>query len=163
MLCRLAMRRSRDSNSTMFRYTLIAVGKTKNRALLELCTEYEKRLNRQGNFEVIELKDGSVESEGQRLIEALDKRREAFVYALTEEGKGMSSLALSKELVTLQGRPAIFVIGGAFGLSEAVKARANVLLSLSAMTLTHEMARLLFCEQLYRADAIRRGTAYHHT
>ena len=127
-----------------------------------MCTEYEKRLNRQGNFEVIELKDGSVESEGQRLIEALDKRREAFVYALTEEGEDVV-LALSKELVTLQGRPAIFVIGGAFGLSEAVKARANVLLSLSAMTLTHEMARLLFCEQLYRADAIRRGTAYHHT
>lgn len=146
----------------MFRYTLIAVGKMKQRALAEVCAEYEKRLKRQGNFEVVELKDGTVESEGERILEAIEKRGDAKVYALAEEGKGMPSVALSAELAILQGRPAVFVVGGAYGLADAVKGRAEVLLSLSAMTFTHEMARTLLCEQLYRADAIQRGSGYHH-
>lgn len=146
----------------MFRYTLIVVGKMKQRALAELCTDYEKRIKRQGNFEVVELKDGTVESEGQRILEAIEKRRDAKVYALAEEGKGMPSAALSAELAALQGRPAVFLVGGAYGLNDAVKARAEVLLSLSAMTFTHEMTRMLLCEQLYRAGAIQRGSGYHH-
>ena len=146
----------------MFRYTLIVVGKMKKKPLADLCADYEKRLKRQGNFEVVELKDGTVESEGQRILEALEKRREAKVYVLAEEGKGMPSVTFSKELADLQGRPAIFVVGGAYGLSDAVKARAEVMLSLSSMTFTHEMARYLLSEQLYRADAIHRGSGYHH-
>ena len=146
----------------MFRYCLIVVGRLEQRALFELCAEYEKRLKRQGNLEVVVLKDGTLESEGQRIIEALEKRGEAKVYALAEEGKAMDSLAFSEELTALEGRPAVFVIGGAYGLAEAVKVRADVRLSLSPMTFTHEMARYLLSEQLYRADAIRRGSGYHH-
>ncbi len=134
----------------------------KKRSLADLCADYEKRLKLQGNFEVIELKDGTVESEGQRILEALEKRREAKVYVLAEEGKGMRSNDFATELVALQGRPANFVVGGAYGLSKAVKARADAILSLSPMTFTHEMARFILCEQIYRADAINRGTGYHH-
>lgn len=152
----------RFRNDVMFRYTLIVVGKMKKRSLADLCADYEKRLKRQGNFEVIELKDGTVESEGQRILEALEKRREAKVYVLAEEGKGMRSNDFATELVALQGRPANFVVGGAYGLSKAVKARADAILSLSPMTFTHEMARFILCEQIYRADAINRGTGYHH-
>ncbi len=152
----------RFRNDGMFRYTLIVVGKMKKRSLADLCADYEKRLKRQGNFEVIELKDGTVESEGQRILEALEKRREAKVYVLAEEGKGMRSNDFATELVALQGRPANFVVGGAYGLSKAVKARADAVLSLSPMTFTHEMARFILCEQIYRADAINRGTGYHH-
>ncbi|CAI8331507.1 MAG: Ribosomal RNA large subunit methyltransferase H [Opitutia bacterium UBA7350] len=146
----------------MFRYTLIVVGKLKQRALSELCADYEKRLQRQGKLEVVELKDGTVENEGQRILETIEKRREAKLYALAEEGKGMESRAFSKELTALEGRPIIFVIGGAYGLARVVKARADVLLSLSPMTFTHEMARYILSEQLFRADAIRRGSGYHH-
>jgi 23S rRNA (pseudouridine1915-N3)-methyltransferase len=147
----------------MYRYTLIVVGKMKNRALAELCADYLKRLQRQGHCELVELKDGSVETEGQRILEAIAKRRDARVYALAEEGQGYTSAALAAELQELQGRPAVFVIGGAYGLSAAVKARADRCLALSEMTLTHEMARLLLSEQLYRTVAINSGSAYHHS
>ncbi len=146
----------------MYRYTIIAIGKMKNRSLAALCDDFSKRLKRQGNFELIELKDGDVESEGQRILEALDKRRDARIYAMAEEGKTRRSAALAQELFQLQGQQAIFIIGGAYGLSPAVKARADVLLALSPLTFTHEIARMLLCEQLYRAVSINSGSKYHH-
>ena len=69
---------------------------------------------------------------------------------------------LADELQALQGQPVVFVVGGAYGLSEAVKQRADILLSLSPMTFTHEIARMLLCEQLYRTVAIQTGSKYHH-
>lgn len=146
----------------MFRYTVIAVGKMKNRSLAALCDDFCKRLKRQGNFELIELKDGDVESEGQRIIEALAKRSDARIYAMAEEGTSRSSKQLADELYTLQGRPAVFIIGGAYGLSVAVKQRADGLFALSPLTFTHEIARMLVCEQLYRAVSIQTGSKYHH-
>jgi 23S rRNA (pseudouridine1915-N3)-methyltransferase len=146
----------------MYRYTLIAIGKMKNRALSALCEDYSKRLKRQGNFELIELKDGDVESEGLRILDALGKRGEARIYVMAEEGQYRRSQQLADELWSLQGRPAIFIIGGAYGLSEAVKARADVVLALSAFTFTHEIARMLLCEQLYRSVSIQTGSKYHH-
>ena len=146
----------------MYRYTVIAIGKMKNRSLAELCDDFSKRLKRQGNFELIELKDGDVESEGQRILEALEKRRDARVYTMAEEGKTRSSAKLAAELAALQGQPAVFIIGGAYGLSDAVKQRADELFSLSPLTFTHEIARMLVCEQLYRAVSINTGSKYHH-
>ena len=148
--------------SAMYRYSVIAVGKMKNRSLAALCDEFSKRLRRQGNFELIELKDGDVESEGQRILEALNKRSDARVFAMAEEGRTRTSAALAKELYALQGQAAVFLIGGAYGLSDAVKARADGLLALSPMTFTHEIARMLVCEQLYRAVSINSGSKYHH-
>lgn len=146
----------------MFRYTVIAIGKMKNRSLAALCDDFSKRLKRQGNFELVELKDGDVESEGQRILDALTKRSDARIYAMAEEGTTRTSQKLADELYTLQGRPAVFIIGGAYGLSDAVKARADVLLALSPFTFTHEIARMLLCEQLYRAVSIQTGSKYHH-
>jgi 23S rRNA (pseudouridine1915-N3)-methyltransferase len=146
----------------MFRYTLIAIGKMKNRSLARLCDDFSKRLKRQGNFELIELKDGNVESEGQRILEALAKRSDARIYAMAEEGTTRTSQRLADELYALQGRPAVFILGGAYGLSDAVKARADALFALSPLTFTHEIARMLVCEQLYRAVAIQTGSKYHH-
>ncbi len=146
----------------MFRYTVIAIGKMKNRSLAALCDDFSKRLKRQGNFELIELKDGDVESEGQRILEALVKRSDACIYAMAEEGVTRTSRRLADELFTLQGRPAVFILGGAYGLSDAVKARADVIFALSPLTFTHEIARMLICEQLYRAVAIQNGSKYHH-
>ncbi|MEM7792339.1 MAG: 23S rRNA (pseudouridine(1915)-N(3))-methyltransferase RlmH, partial [Verrucomicrobiota bacterium] len=135
----------------MFRYTLICVGKMKNRHLAEICNDYLSRLRRQGSFELVELKDSGVESESSRIIEALEKRREARIYVLGEEGKSYSSSTLAGELLDLHGRPAVFVIGSAYGLAETVKKKADVLLALSQFTFTHEIARMLLCEQIYRA------------
>jgi 23S rRNA (pseudouridine1915-N3)-methyltransferase len=146
----------------MFRYTIIAVGKMKNRSLGALCDDFSKRLRRQGNFELIELKDGDVESEGQRILEALIKRSDARIYAMAEEGRTSTSQKLASELCALQGSPAVFIVGGAYGLSEAVKQRADALFALSPLTFTHEIARMLLCEQLYRAVSIQNGSKYHH-
>ena len=146
----------------MFRYTVIAIGKMKNRSLASLCGDFSKRLKRQGNFELIELKDGDVESEGQRILEALAKRSDACIYAMAEEGMTRTSQRLADELYTLHGRPAVFILGGAYGLSDAVKARADALFALSPLTFTHEIARMLICEQLYRTVAIQSGSKYHH-
>jgi 23S rRNA (pseudouridine1915-N3)-methyltransferase len=146
----------------MFRYTIIAVGKMKNRSLGALCDDFSKRLRRQGNFELIELKDGDVESEGQRILEALIKRSDARIYAMAEEGRTLTSQKLASELCALQGSPAVFIVGGAYGLSEAVKQRADALFALSPLTFTHEIARMLLCEQLYRAVSIQNGSKYHH-
>lgn len=146
----------------MYRYTVIAIGRMKNRALAGLCDVFSKRLQRQGSFELLELKDGDVASEGQRILEALEKRRDALVFAMAEEGSPRTTAALAAELTALQGRPAVFIVGGAFGLSPEVKARADVCLSLSPFTFTHEIARMLLCEQLYRAVSIQTGSKYHH-
>ncbi|MGB0372804.1 MAG: 23S rRNA (pseudouridine(1915)-N(3))-methyltransferase RlmH [Opitutales bacterium] len=146
----------------MYRYTLIAIGKMKNRSLSALCDDFYKRLKRQGNFELIELKDGDVASEGQRILDTLVKRQGARVYAMAEEGTVRSSRAFAGQLQALQGQPAVFIIGGAYGLSPAVKERADELFSLSPMTFTHEIARMLICEQLYRAVSINTGSKYHH-
>ena len=146
----------------MFRYTVIAIGKMKNRSLAMLCDDFSQRLKRQGNFELIELKDGDVESEGLRILEALAKRSDARIYAMAEEGMTRTSQRLADELYALQGRPAIFILGGAYGLSDKVKARADALFALSPLTFTHEIARMLVCEQLYRAVAIQTGSKYHH-
>lgn len=146
----------------MFRYTIIAIGKMKNRSLAALCDDFSKRLKRPGNFELIELKDGDVESEGQRILEALAKRSDARIYAMAEEGRTRTSQKLADELYALQGRPAVFIVGGAYGLSDAVKQRADVLFALSPLTFTHEIARMLLCEQLYRAVSIQAGSKYHH-
>ena len=146
----------------MFRYTVIAIGKMKNRSLAMLCDDFSQRLKRQGNFELIELKDGVVESEGLRILEALVKRSDARIYAMAEEGMTRTSQRLADELYALQGRPAIFILGGAYGLSDTVKARADALFALSPLTFTHEIARMLVYEQLYRAVAIQTGSKYHH-
>jgi 23S rRNA (pseudouridine1915-N3)-methyltransferase len=146
----------------MFRYTVIAIGKMKNRSLAALCDDFCKRLKRQGNFELIELKDGDVESEGQRILDALSKRSDVRVYAMAEEGKTRSSQKLADELYALQGQQAVFIIGGAYGLSDSVKQRADELFALSPLTFTHEIARMLVCEQLYRAVSIQSGSKYHH-
>ena len=146
----------------MFRYTVIAIGKMKNRSLAMLCDDFSQRLKRQGNFELIELKDGDVESEGLRILEALAKRSDARIYAMAEEGMTRTSQRLADELYALQSRPAIFILGGAYGLSDTVKARADALFALSPLTFTHEIARMLVYEQLYRAVAIQTGSKYHH-
>ena len=145
----------------MYRFTLIAVGKLKNRSISALCADYAKRLQRHARIECVELRDGDVESEGRRILEALEKRPPCFTLALAEEGRLYTSREFAEVLVEEPGKPMCFIVGGAYGLSPEVKARANRLLSLSPMTLTHELARLVLMEQLYRAASINSGSKYH--
>ena len=141
---------------------IFAVGKMKNSALSELAQDYLTRLNRYANTELMEIKDSSPEKEAQKVSTSLKNFR-GKVYALGEEGKELSSMELSKLLENdLMSGSSAFLIGGPYGISKKFKTDANNIISLSRMTFTHEMARVLLLEQLYRAKSISAGSGYHH-
>lgn len=102
------------------------------------------------------------EEEGVAILKVLAE--DCFVIVLSEEGRQFSSVDFAAKLGGLldKGQKVVFVIGGAFGLSDKVKARADLLLSLSPMTFTHQMVRVILLEQVYRAFCIMRGKEYHH-
>ena len=113
-------------------------------------------LKRVRNLEVVEVKKGkSLKEEGERILSKL----KGFTVVLDERGRELPS----RELASLISKhPSItFVIGGADGLSEEVKKRGNFLLSLSKMTLQHDVARIVLLEQIFRAQEILRGSPYH--
>ena len=95
------------------------------------------------------------------MLRELDRERGALVVALTEEGREFSTKEFSEYLGKVDRR-IVFIIGGPFGIADEVKKRADLLMALSKMTFTHEMARFLLCEQLYRALNLLNGGAYHH-
>ena len=151
---------------------VVAVGRVKG-ALADAVADYEARAGRYWKLEVVEVAagvKGSTSAPGARVMEAEAERILARlpagldVVALTRDGRGMSSRELAAHLQELGTRSApgvAFVIGGAFGLGDAVLGKAARKLSLSALTLPHEMARLVLAEQLYRAGTIVRGEPYH--
>jgi 23S rRNA (pseudouridine1915-N3)-methyltransferase len=134
---------------------LITVGKVKKAWIYEGVAVYQKRLP---ELDVIEVKDSTPEKEGDQILTLL-KGRDRLI-ALTEEGQLFSSRQFAAMLAAAESHNWVFAIGGAVGLSAAVKDRAASLLSLSPMTFPHEIARLLFTEQLYRAKSILQGTSY---
>lgn len=153
----------------MFKLTVLAVGKIKDRNLSALCAEYEKRLSRYARVEVVEVRDSRGANadvararEGEVLAKKL--RKSATLVALTREGRAMSSTELAGwlESEANAGRSRVtFCIGGPSGLAPSIIKRARLRLSLSEMTFTHEMARVVLLEQLYRAMTIRQGEPYH--
>jgi len=138
------------------RIRVIAVGKLRKHWLQEGALLYLKRLP---GLEITELRDGGMAREAQAIRAALRPGEELVV--LTEEGDSFSSLAFARQLEGSGSSRLAFVIGGADGLEPALKAQAAWTLSLSPMTLPHELARLLLLEQLYRALSIQQGGPYH--
>ncbi len=139
---------------------IIAVGKIKDRGLQNKIAEFSKWISRYAKLETVELRDSNIEQEGEAILKSIGKDR-AFIFALSEEGGEFTSSGFSGKLSSIDQK-VIFVIGGPFGLSPAIKQRADCLLSLSQMTFTHEMARLFLLEQIYRAIDIARGGKYHN-
>jgi len=150
---------------------VVVVGKVKG-SLAEAVREYEMRAGRYWKLDVVEVAAGGPgsgapaervrEQEGARILAKIPADHE--VVALTRVGEASSSRNLAAYLEEKGTRSApgvTFVIGGAFGLAEPVLRRAKKQLSLSALTLPHEMARLVLAEQLYRAGTIVRGEPYH--
>jgi 23S rRNA (pseudouridine1915-N3)-methyltransferase len=143
------------------RLAIVAVGKIKERGVREAIDDYLGRITRHFPLDEIELRDAPP----AELTAALEKRipADTHVVALDVEGKAMTSEGFARwldaKMTQGKGRVA-FLIGGAEGLPEAIRARANEKLSLSAMTLPHRLARLFLAEQLYRAMTILRGEPY---
>lgn len=151
---------------------LIVIGKTDESYLKEGIDKYLKRLKHYVSFELIVLKDVVVgkktnltlqkELEGKSILEKVNTND--FLALLDENGEQYSSINFSKYIQKRMnaGNDLIFVIGGPFGFSEEVYSRANAKLSLSKMTFSHQMVRLFFIEQIYRAFTILKGEKYHH-
>ena len=152
---------------------LVLVGKTVNKHFVELIDEYAGRVKHYIGFDIItipELKNTkslSVDQQKQQEGELILKQMQAgdHVVLLDEHGKEFRSVEFSsymeQKMQTVNKR-LVFVIGGPYGFSPDVYGRANEKISLSKMTFSHQMVRLIFVEQLYRAMTIIRGEPYHH-
>ena len=161
------------SESTIMKITLLAIGKTDNKNLQVLTETYQKRLKHyvSFSFEVIpDIKNAKKLSEAQQKQlegEEILKKIEVsdVVILLDEKGKAFSSVGFSVFLQKKMNsglKNLVFVIGGPYGFSENVYARANSKIALSLMTFSHQMVRLLFIEQVYRGFTILKNEPYHH-
>ena len=140
---------------------LLVIGKMKDRALSARADEFLERCRAYGKAETVELPDSDIAREGKALLRELDREKSSCIIVLSEEGKLLTTEAFASYIAAAD-RKIVFVIGGPFGLAPEVKARASLLWSLSPLTFTHELARLLLCEQLYRALNLNAGGSYHH-
>ena len=144
------------------KFSFVWVGKTKNKYWKALQDDYLQRLSHFVRYEVVEVKDGGgKEAEGKRILEKLNPS--TLVCLLDVEGQALSSHDLAGQVEKWQNagtKEITFIIGGADGVSREVADRAAVKVSLSFLTLTHEMARVVLLEQLYRAHTIIKGFPY---
>ncbi len=152
--------------------TLLVVGKTTDAHLQVLIADYEKRLTHYLPFSlqvIPELKnaknlrqDQQKQAEGELILKAVDTS--TMLVLLDEHGREYRSVDFAQQISKYQGagRNVTFVVGGPYGFSEAVYQRAEGKISLSQMTFSHQMIRLIFIEQLYRAMTILKGEPYHH-
>lgn len=152
---------------------LLCIGKTDDKKIAELTHYYTQRLPKYWNFEITEIQDVK---NARNLPSELLKKEEAKLFLahidaadtvvlLDEKGKEYTSREFAQKLQNWQNHSAkkiCFLIGGAYGFSDEIYGRAQEKLSLSKMTFTHQMIRLFFVEQLYRADQILQGKPYHN-
>ncbi|MBQ0135915.1 MAG: 23S rRNA (pseudouridine(1915)-N(3))-methyltransferase RlmH [Oscillospiraceae bacterium] len=159
----------------MLSVNIICIGKLKEKYLKDASAEYAKRLTAFCKLNIIELDEYALpdnpseaeinkglEKEGKAILDKISK--DAYVYAMCIEGKQRSSVKLSEEFqnIAVSGKSNLtFIIGGSFGLSDEVKQRANMKLSMSEMTFPHQLARIMLQEQIYRAFQISSGGKYH--
>lgn len=152
---------------------LLVLGKTKDQHWLEGIRHYELRLKKYANFERIEIPDLKSRSslsqaeikkkEGALILEKMSNN--AHIVLLDNNGKQFSSLEFSAFLqkkMLSSTRELIFIVGGAYGFSAEIYDRAHQKLSLSKMTFSHQIVRVIFMEQLYRAYSILNNSPYHH-
>ncbi len=153
--------------------TLLTVGKTDKDWVRQGMDIYVSRLKHYIPFSVVEIpelknvsaltKDQIKVREGELILKNVKPTDDLIL--LDERGKEYTSVELAKVIqdkISYAGKDMIYVIGGAYGFSEAVYRRANSKISLSRMTFSHQMVRAIFVEQIYRAFTIMKGEPYHH-
>ncbi|MBW2971406.1 23S rRNA (pseudouridine(1915)-N(3))-methyltransferase RlmH [Candidatus Woesearchaeota archaeon] len=148
---------------------IIFVGRTKEEWLKEQINEYVKRIGKFSRIQIDEIKDEKILGRDYEKIKSLEGERilklvaDDYVIALDENGKSLESKAFATSLseAIADNKRITFVVGGALGLSKGVLKRSDFKLSLSRMTLTNQMARLMLVEQIYRAFTILAGMEYH--
>ena len=159
----------------MLTVNIICIGKIKEKYWTEAIAEYKKRLSAFCRFNIVELDEEKtyrepnqsqietiLSAEGKRIISALTKG--SYVISMCIEGRMISSPELAEKLedISLSGKSSLdIIIGGSWGLSDEVKWKSDFRLSMSRMTFPHQMARVVLCEQIYRAFEILNNGKYH--
>lgn len=152
----------------------LAVGKLKRAAFSEVAQDYARRIQKYHRLEVVEIPDETVrpkadvqavlQKEAQRIEKILS--RDSYLIVLDEKGKQWGSVDLAWELGQLFQNSSFgeitFLLGGAYGIADSLKAKAKWVWSLSKLTLPHHLARVLALEQIYRALTILKNVPYHH-
>jgi 23S rRNA (pseudouridine1915-N3)-methyltransferase len=150
--------------------TILAVGKIKEMALADLILEYQKRLKPYILVKIVEVpaepfsennKARAKQKEGEKIRKFLEKQKNAKIIIMDEKGESFDSLKFADQLAK-ENSPLIFVIGGALGLTKELMESADQVIALSKLTFTHEIARLLLVEQIYRSVTIINKKTYHY-
>ena len=147
------------------------VGKTNEKYFIDAISEYEKRIKRFTPFEIITIPDSKgiktaelqKSTEGELILKQI--KNEDFIILMDEKGKRFTSVKFAEyieKLLCRSDKRIVFVIGGAYGFSQEVYNRADDKISLSDMTFSHQLVRVVFTEQLYRAFTIINNQPYHH-
>jgi 23S rRNA (pseudouridine1915-N3)-methyltransferase len=149
---------------------LITIGKCKHNAYRMLEEEYSQRLKHYTSFEIIYLNDSKQKSialkneeESKNILSKIHPA--AFVVLLDERGAPHTTQQMAQLIQKWDNnaiKQVVFIVGGAFGVNDSIKNKADLSLSLSSFTLPHEMARVVLVEQIYRAYTVLRGEKYHH-
>lgn len=151
----------------------LQIGKTSSADIRSICADYAKRIGRYVKYEEIVLDNANIkaannekvkEAEGQLILKRLQPAD--YLLLLDEKGKELDSVQFADNLNRLMNQShknVCFAIGGAYGFSKEVYARANAKISLSKMTFSHQIVRAIFAEQLYRAFTILNNEPYHHS
>lgn len=154
----------------MQKITLLAVGSFKEEWAKEAAAQYAARLRRDAELEIVEVPASKEKEpvrqkadESRRLLSAAAKTG-GEIWVLDETGERLTSASFAQRMSRMRdaGTHAVFLLGGAYGLTDEVRAAAHAVIRLSDMTLPHELCRVVFLEQLYRACEINRGSGYHH-
>lgn len=158
----------------MLNVKLITLGTLKEAYLRDAAAEYEKRLGAFCRFELVQLKEerlsddpseseikNALAKESEKILALIPAR--AYVVAMCVEGKQLTSPELAEKLEEISARTSdvCFIIGSSFGLSDTVKQRADLRLSVSKLTFPHQLMRVILLETVYRAFNIQKGTRYH--
>ena len=151
---------------------LLLVGKTTDESIRRIEADYEKRISRYTSFESIVIDNSAIRTgpepvirtkEGELILKRVSPADHLIL--LDERGKSYSSVQFAAEVnnwMTSSKKTVVMTIGGAYGFSDEVKKRANGLVSLSAMTFSHQIVRIIMLEQVYRAFTILNNEPYHH-
>jgi len=158
----------------MIKVNIIALGKLKEKYLVSACEEYSKRLKGYCNLEITEIEpvrlpDKPSQSEIEKALlkesQLINSKipQGSCVFAMCIEGKQLSSEELSVKIDSScnRGQSIVFIIGSSYGLSDVIKERADIKMSVSKMTFPHQLFRVMLLEQIYRGFKIREGSAYH--
>lgn len=140
---------------------IICVGKLKEKYLVDACLEYQKRISKYTNIQIIELKDSDILKEKDEILKHIDKKD--YIITLQIEGNEITSLELAKKIdnIFINNPNITFIIGGSDGLADEIKNISNYALSFSRLTFPHQLFRVMLLEQIYRSFKILNNETYH--